>query len=53
MKVRFTSEALSHIAGIRSYIEARSAYSKPGGASPKCYVTDVSPAEIAAYCKAH
>jgi plasmid stabilization system protein ParE len=24
MKVRFTSEALSHIAGIRSYIEGRS-----------------------------
>src|SRR5246127_2781158 len=27
----------------------RSAYSRPGGASPKCYVTDVTPADIAAY----
>jgi hypothetical protein len=27
----------------------RSAYSRPGGASPKCYVSDVTAAEIAAY----
>lgn len=28
---------------------ARSAYSRPGGASPKCYPQDVTAAEIAAY----
>ena len=27
----------------------RSAYSRPGGAEPKCYVRDVTPADIAAY----
>jgi hypothetical protein len=27
----------------------RSAYSRPGGASPKCYVSDVTPSEIEAY----
>jgi hypothetical protein len=27
----------------------RSAYDRPGGAKPRCYVSDVSPAEIAAY----
>lgn len=27
----------------------RSAYSRAGGASPKCYVSDVTAAEIAAY----
>jgi hypothetical protein len=27
----------------------RSAYSRPGGASPKCYVSDVTAAEIATY----
>ena len=31
----------------------RSAYSRPGGASPKCYVSDVTAAEIAAYRKSH
>jgi hypothetical protein len=31
----------------------RSAYSRPGGASPKCYVTDVTADEIAAYRKIH
>lgn len=31
----------------------RSAYSRPGGAEPKCYITDVAPAEIAAYRKRH
>src|SRR5689334_9679898 len=31
----------------------RSAYSRPGGASPKCYVADVTAAEIAAYRKRH
>jgi hypothetical protein len=29
----------------------RSAYSRPGGASPKCYVSDVTAAEIEAYRK--
>jgi hypothetical protein len=29
----------------------RSAYSRPGGASPKCYVTDIIPAEIESYRK--
>ena len=28
---------------------ARSAYSRPGGYSPKCYPRDVSPAEVRAY----
>ena len=28
---------------------ARSAYSRPGGATPRCYVADVSKAEIDAY----
>jgi hypothetical protein len=32
---------------------ARSAYSRPGGAEPKCYPKDVSKAEIDAYRKAH
>lgn len=33
---------------------ARSAYSRPGGASPKCYPDkDVTPADIAAYRAAH
>ncbi len=32
---------------------ARSAYSRPGGASPKCYVRDVTAAEIAAYRAGH
>ena len=27
----------------------RSAYSRPGGASPKCYVSDVTPSDIAGY----
>jgi hypothetical protein len=27
----------------------RSAYSRPGGAEPRCYVSDVTPAEIDAY----
>lgn len=31
----------------------RSAYSRPGGADPKCYVDDVSPADIAAYRSRH
>lgn len=31
----------------------RSAYSRPGGAEPKCYVSDVTAAEIAAYRKSH
>ena len=31
----------------------RSAYSRPGGASPKCYVSDVTAAEIAAYRSRH
>jgi hypothetical protein len=31
----------------------RSAYSRPGGASPKCYASDVTPGEIADYRKAH
>jgi hypothetical protein len=31
----------------------RSAYSRPGGAEPKCYPTDVTPAEIAAYRAGH
>jgi hypothetical protein len=31
----------------------RSAYSRPGGASPKCYVSDVTAAEIAAYRTRH
>jgi len=31
----------------------RSAYSRPGGASPKCYVTDVAPAEIAEWRARH
>lgn len=29
----------------------RSAYSRPGGAMPKCYPSDVTPAEIDAYRK--
>jgi hypothetical protein len=32
---------------------ARSAYSRPGGASPKCYVSDVSKAEVEAYRTTH
>lgn len=28
----------------------RSAYSQPGGASPKCYPSDVTGAELRAYC---
>jgi hypothetical protein len=31
----------------------RSAYSRPGGAEPKCYPKDVSSAEIGAFRKAH
>jgi len=31
----------------------RSAYSRPGGASPKCYVTDVTAGEVSAYRKTH
>ena len=31
----------------------RSAYSRPGGASPKCYQTDVTAADIAAYRATH
>jgi hypothetical protein len=31
----------------------RSAYSRPGGASPKCYPKDVSAADIAAYRAGH
>jgi hypothetical protein len=31
----------------------RSAYSRPGGASPKCYARDVTPAEIRAYRASH
>jgi len=31
----------------------RSAYSRPGGAEPYCYVTDVPAAEIARYRAAH
>lgn len=31
----------------------RSAYSRPGGAEPKCYVSDVTAAEIAAYRQSH
>jgi hypothetical protein len=31
----------------------RSAYSRPGGAEPKCYVSDVTPADIAAYRARH
>jgi hypothetical protein len=27
----------------------RSAYNRPGGAAPRCYVTDVRPEEIAGY----
>lgn len=27
----------------------RSAYSRPGGASPKCYPSDISAAEVSAY----
>jgi hypothetical protein len=32
---------------------ARSAYSRPGGAMPKCYPRDVSKAEVEAYRAAH
>jgi hypothetical protein len=31
----------------------RSAYSRPGGAEPKCYIKDVTPAEIAAFRARH
>ena len=31
----------------------RSAWSRPGGASPKCYERDVSDAEVAAYRRRH
>jgi len=31
----------------------RSAYSRPGGYSPKCYASDVSKAEVEAYRQAH
>ena len=31
----------------------RSAYSRPSGAMPKCFVSDVTAAEIAAYREAH
>ena len=31
----------------------RSAWSRPGGASPKCYDSDVSDAEVAAYRRSH
>ena len=31
----------------------RSAYTRPGGAEPYCYVTDVSAAEIARYRTSH
>jgi len=31
----------------------RSAYSRPGGASPKCYASDVTPGEIAAWRARH
>ena len=31
----------------------RSAYSRPGGAAPKCYPKDVTAAEIVAYKAAH
>src|SRR4051812_30717350 len=30
---------------------ARSAYSRPGGASPSCYATDISDVEAIAYCQ--
>ncbi len=32
---------------------ARSAYSRPGGYSPKCYARDVTPADMAAYRASH
>ena len=32
---------------------ARSAYSRPGGRSPKCFPSDVSAAEVAAYRATH
>jgi hypothetical protein len=32
---------------------ARSAYSRPGGYSPKCYARDVTAADIAAYRASH
>lgn len=31
----------------------RSAYSRPGGASPICYASDVTPAQVAAYRRSH
>lgn len=31
----------------------RSAYSRPGGAAPLCYPSDVSAAQVAAYRRAH
>lgn len=31
----------------------RSAYSRPGGASPRCYASDVSQAEVEAYRRRH
>src|SRR5689334_20578112 len=31
----------------------RSAYSRPGGAEPKCYISDVTKTEIEAYRKLH
>jgi hypothetical protein len=37
----------------RSMCGRRSAYSRPGGAEPKCYVSDVTAADIAAYRKTH
>ena len=32
---------------------ARSAYSRPGGYSPKCYASDVTSTDIAAYRESH
>lgn len=31
----------------------RSAYSRPGGASPLCYARDISDAQVAAYRRSH
>lgn len=36
-----------------SLARSRSAYNRPGGHTPKCYPTDITDAEIAAWRRAH
>jgi cell division protein FtsN len=45
--------APTNTTGAVTLAAARSAYSRPGGASPKCYPKDISKAEVEAYRASH